>query len=65
MTKYAIRLFHNEPIWFCDGVEELFDSEDAAIKAMEQESIEIQKDVEAGYLDDFDFDEWRIVEVAA
>ena len=65
MTKYAIRLFHNEPIWFCDGIEELFNSEDDAIKAIQDEMIEIQKDIDQDYLEDFSFEEYRIVEVSA
>jgi adenylate cyclase len=64
MTKYAIRLFHDEPIWFCNGIEELFNSENEAIKAIEHEMIEIQKDIDLGYLDDFSFEEYKIVEVS-
>ena len=63
MTKWAIRLFHDEPIWLCNGEEELFNTEQEAIDAMEQECKEIEKDIEAGYLDDLDFEDFRIVEV--
>lgn len=63
MSKWAIRLFHDEPIWFCNGVEEQWDTEQEAIDAMELEAIEIEKDIEAGYLDDFDFEDYRIVEI--
>jgi hypothetical protein len=63
MSKWAIRLFYDEPIWLCDGKEELFDSEQDAINAMELEAIEIEKDIAAGYLEDFDWEDYRIVEI--
>jgi hypothetical protein len=63
MSKWAIRLFHDEPIWLCDGVEETFDTEQDAINALELEAQEIEKDIEAGYLEDFDFEDFRIVEL--
>jgi hypothetical protein len=63
MTKFAIRLFHDEPLWLYDGKEELFDTEQDAIDAMEKEFDELQKDVEAGYLDDVCFEDYRIVEL--
>jgi hypothetical protein len=63
MTKWAIRLFHDEPIWLCDGKEELFDTEQEAIDAMEEECKAIEADIKAGYLEDFDFEDFRIVEV--
>ena len=63
MNKWAVRLFYDEPIWMEDGKEILFNSEQEAIEAMEEEAKEIEKDVEAGYLDDFDFEDFRIVEV--
>jgi len=63
MPKFAIRLFHDEPIWLCDGVEETFNTEQEAIDAMEHEFNELQADVEAGYLDDVSFEEYRIVEL--
>lgn len=63
MPKFAIRLFHDEPIWLCNGVEELFNTEQEAIDALELEAQEIEKDIEAGYIDDFDFEDYRIVEV--
>lgn len=63
MPKYAVRLFHDEPIWLCNGVEEQWDTEQEAIDALEAEAKEIEKDIEAGYLDDFDFEDYRIVEI--
>jgi hypothetical protein len=63
MSKWAIRLFHDEPIWLCDGVEETFDTEQDAINAMEMEFQELEKDVEAGYLEDVCFEDYRIVEL--
>lgn len=63
MTKWAVRLFHDEPIWLCNGVEEQWDTEQEAIEAMEKEFDELQKDVEAGYLDDVCFEDYRIVEI--
>jgi hypothetical protein len=63
MSKWAIRLFHDEPIWLCDGVEETFDTEQDAIKAMEMEFQELEKDVKAGYLEDVCFEDYRIVEL--
>jgi hypothetical protein len=63
MSKWAIRLFHDEPIWLCNGVEETFDTEQDAINAMEKEFDELQEDVEAGYLDDVCFEDYRIVEL--
>jgi len=63
MSKWAIRLFHDEPIWMVNGEEELFDTEQDAINAMEAEAKEIEKDIEAGYIDDFDFEDFRIVEI--
>lgn len=63
MSKWAIRLFHDEPIWLCNGEEELFNSEQEAIEAMEKEFDELQADVEAGYLDDACFEDYRIVEL--
>jgi hypothetical protein len=63
MNKWAVRLFHDEPIWMENGEEILFNSEQEAVDALEEEAKEIQKDVEAGYLDDFDFEDFRIVEI--
>jgi hypothetical protein len=37
MSKWAIRLFHDEPIWTCDGEEITFETEDDAVKALNQE----------------------------
>jgi hypothetical protein len=63
MAKWAIRLFYDEPIWLCNGIEEQFDTEQDAIDALELEAQEIEKDIEAGYIDDFDFEDFRIVEI--
>jgi len=63
MNKWAVRLFYDEPIWMQNGKEILFNSEQEAINALEEEAKEIQKDVELGYLDDCDFEDFRIVEV--
>lgn len=63
MPKWAIRLSYDEPIWLCNGFEEQWDTEQEAIDALEAESIEIEKDIQAGYLDDFDFEDYRIVEI--
>lgn len=60
--KYAIRL-GGDPVWFCDGVEELFTTEEEAIKALNDEIEECEKDVKLGYLEDYDFSDYRIVEV--
>lgn len=63
MKKYAIRL-DNEPVWFCDGDEEVFDTEAQAIEAMIQENAECRAAVRAGFMADWGgFDEYRIVEV--
>jgi hypothetical protein len=63
MNKWAVRLFHDEPIWLCDGKEELFDTEQQAIDAMEQEYQELMEDVKSGYLTDVCFEDYRIVEI--
>ena len=63
MNKWAVRLFYDEPIWMENGKEILFNSEQEAIDALEEEAKEIEKDIEAGYLDDCDFEDFRIVEV--
>jgi len=60
---FAVRMYRDEPIWFCNGVEELFDSEEAAIKALNDEILDIEEDIKAGFLEDFDFDDYKIVEV--
>lgn len=62
MSKWAIRL-GGEVVWTCDGVEELFDTEEQALQALEEEARELEEDVKAGYLEDFDFQDYRIVEV--
>jgi hypothetical protein len=63
MNKWAVRLFYDEPIWMENGKEILFNSEQEAIDALEEEAKEIEKDIKAGYLDDCDFEDFRIVEV--
>jgi uncharacterized protein YegP (UPF0339 family) len=62
MSKWAVRL-NGEIVWTCDGEEELYNSEDEAIKAIEDEIKECQWAVEQGYMSDFSFEEFRIVEV--
>ena len=62
MSKYAIRL-GGDPVWFCNGIEELFDSEDDAIQAMNEEIVICEEAVADGFMEDFDFDDFRIVEV--
>lgn len=63
--RYAIRL-SGDPVWFCDGVEELFNTEEEAIKAIEQEITDCEDAVKLGYMDDAgDFESFRIVEVSA
>jgi hypothetical protein len=59
---YAIRL-SGDPVWFTNGIEDLFNTEEEAVQAIIKESEEIEKDIKLGYLEDFDFDEYRIVEV--
>jgi hypothetical protein len=63
MSKWAIRLFYDEPIWTEDGKEVLFNSQQEAIDALEEEAKEIEADIEAGYLEDCSFEDFRIVEV--
>lgn len=63
MKKYAIRL-DNDPVWFIDGDEEVFDTEAQAIEAMAIENAECRAAVKAGHMADWGgFDEYRIVEV--
>lgn len=62
MSKWAIRL-GGEVVWTCNGVEELFDTEEEAVQAMIEESKELEEDVRLGYLEDFSFEDYRIVEV--
>jgi hypothetical protein len=59
---YAIRL-SNEPIWFTNGIEDLFSTEEEAIKAIAEEIEDLEEDVRLGYLDDCNFEDYRIVEV--
>lgn len=63
MSKFAIRMYHDEPIWFCNGVEELYNSEEDAIQALNEEIIICEEAVSDGFMDDFDFDDYRIVEI--
>lgn len=60
---YAIRMYNDEPIWFCNGVEELFSSEEEAIQALNEEIVICEEAVADGFMDDFDFDDYKIVEV--
>ena len=62
MSKWAVML-GGEDVWFVDDMPERFDSEAAAIKAIDQE-IELCEDaVKMGYMEDCDFEDYRIVEV--
>jgi hypothetical protein len=60
---YAIRMYKDEPIWFCNGVEELFSSEEEAIQALNEEIVICEEAVADGFMNDFDFDDYKIVEV--
>lgn len=62
-TKYAVRL-DNQVIWTCNGKEELYDTEEDALLALQDEMDACERAFEAGYMDDEgDFDDYRIVEV--
>lgn len=63
MSKWAIRLMYDEPIWTCNGQEILFDTEDSAVEALNQEVKEQEEDVRLGYLEDCSYEEFRIVEI--
>ena len=63
MSKWAVRLVYNEPIWTCDGQEILFGSEAEAIEALNQEIADQEEDVRLGYLEDCSYEDFRIVEV--
>jgi hypothetical protein len=61
-SKWAIML-SGEDVWFEDGKPERFNSEEEAIKAL-QEEIEVCEDaVKMGWMEDYDFDDHRIVEI--
>ena len=59
---YAIRL-SGDSVWFTDGIEDTFQTEEDAIQAMIKEREELEEDIKRGYLEDFDFEDYRIVEV--
>lgn len=62
-TKYAVRL-DNQVIWTCNGKEELYDSEEDALLALQEEMDACERACHAGYMDDAgDFDNYRIVEI--
>lgn len=63
MTKWAVRLMYDEPIWTCNGEEILFDTEDEAVEALNKEIEEEMEDVRLGYLEDCSYEEFRIVEI--
>jgi hypothetical protein len=63
MTKWAIRLMYDEPIWTCNGEEILFDTEAEAVEALNKEIEEEMEDVRLGYLEDCSYEEFRIVEI--
>jgi hypothetical protein len=62
MSKWAIRL-GGEVVWTCNGVEELFDSEEDAIQAINEEIVICEEAVADGFMEDFDFEDFRIVEI--
>lgn len=64
MSKFAIRVYHDEPLWFEGGKEILFDTEDDAIQALNEEIVICEEAVAEGFMEDADFDDYRIVEVA-
>jgi len=63
MSKWAIRLMYDEPIWTCNGKEIFFDTEEQAIAALDQEIAEQEEDVALGFLEDVSYEEYRIVEI--
>ena len=63
MSKWVIRLFHDEPIWTCDGEEITFETEDQAVEALNKEIEDEMEDVRLGYLEDCSYEEFRIVEL--
>jgi hypothetical protein len=63
MSKWAIRLSYDEPIWFTNGVEDLFDTEEDAIQAMNEEMVICEEAIADGFMEDFDFEDFRIVEI--
>jgi hypothetical protein len=65
MSKFAIRL-NNEPVWFTDGIEELFHTESHAIQAIQTEILVCEEAVRLGYMQDAgSFEDYRILEVTA
>lgn len=59
---YAIRL-SGDPVWFTNGIEDLFSTEEEAIKAIAEEIEDLEEDIKLGYLEDCNFEDYRIVEV--
>lgn len=58
---YAIRLA-NQPIWFEDGIEMTYETEEDAIHALQVEMDECAHACELGYMEDEgDFSDYRIV----
>jgi hypothetical protein len=58
---FAIRL-NNEPIWFTDGIEELFHTESHAIQAIEVEMMVCEQAFKDGYMEDVgSFEDYRII----
>ena len=63
MLKFAVRL-DNQVIWTCNGKEELYDTEEEAVKALIAEMDACERAYQAGYMEDAgDFDDYRVVEV--
>ena len=60
---YAIRL-SNEPVWFCNGKEETFDTVELAVQALRDEIAMCEEAVAKGYMEDCNFEDYRIERVA-
>ena len=59
---YAIRL-NGEPVWWCDGAEELYDTEEEAIQAINEEIVICEEAVADGFMEDVDFEDYRIIKL--
>ena len=64
MTKYVIRL-SGDPVWFTDGIEDVFSTEEQAIEAIREEIADCEEAVKLGYMDDCNFEDFRIVELVS
>jgi len=61
--SYVIRMYQDEPIWFCNGVEEVYATEEDAIQALNEEIVICEEAVADGFMEDFDFDDYRIIKL--